>query len=104
MSDIKLFSISNGKIKELEGKSVQIEKSLQILIEKHLETFLGIKFLATEYPIGAKHSGRIDTLGIDENYYPVVIEYKRATNQNVINQGLFYLTWLQDHKAEFEFL
>ena len=35
MSDIKLFHINNNKVTELEGKSVTIEKSLQILIEKH---------------------------------------------------------------------
>jgi hypothetical protein len=34
----------------------------------------------------------------------MIIEYKRSTNENVINQGLFYLDWLLDHKAEFELL
>lgn len=34
----------------------------------------------------------------------MIIEYKRALNENVINQGLFYLDWLMDHKAEFELL
>ena len=67
MSDIKLFQIANNRIIELEGKSVTIEKSLQSLIEKHLEAFLGVTFLASEYSTGTKHSGRIDTLGIDEN-------------------------------------
>lgn len=104
MSDIKLFQISTNKVTELEGKSVTIEKSLQTLIEKHLETFLGVTFLATEYATGVKHGGRIDTLGIDENNCPVIIEYKRSTNENVVNQGLYYLDWLFDHKAEFKFL
>ena len=104
MSDIKLFHINNNKVTELEGKSVAIEKALQTLIEIHLETFLGIKFLASEYSTGIKHGGRIDTLGIDENNCPVIIEYKRNTNENVINQGLFYLDWLLDHKAEFQLL
>ena len=104
MSDIKLFHIAKNKITELEGKSVSVEKSLQILIENHLEDFLGIKFLVTEYSTGVKHGGRIDTLGVDENNCPVIIEYKRATNENVINQGLYYLDWLLDHKAEFQLL
>ena len=43
----------------------------------------------------------MDTLGIDENNSPVVIEYKRSSNENVINQGLFYRDWLMDHQAEF---
>ncbi|TYR66583.1 hypothetical protein FY004_00225 [Streptomyces parvus] len=50
------------------------------------------------------HGGRIDSLGLDENGSPVIVEYKRATDAGVINQGLFYLTWLMDHRAEFEYL
>jgi predicted transport protein len=46
----------------------------------------------------------MDTLGIDENGAPVIIEYKKATNANVINQGLFYLDWLLDHKDSFKML
>ena len=104
MSDIKIFRLSGDTVTELEGHSAEIEKSLQTLIEKHLETFLGVRFLASEYSTGKTHGGRLDTLGIDENGCPVIIEYKRATNENVINQGLFYLDWLMDHKAEFKLL
>jgi hypothetical protein len=104
MSDIKLFKLNGATVTELSGQSVAVEKSLQILIEKHLDTFLGVRFLATEYKTGKVHGGRIDTLGIDENGCPVIIEYKRSLNENVINQGLFYLDWLLDHKAEFELL
>jgi predicted transport protein len=104
MSDIKLFRISSGHAQELEGKSVAVEKTLQMLIEHHLEVFLGVRFLATEHFTGKAHGGRVDTLGIDENGSPVIIEYKRATNENVINQGLFYLDWLMDHKADFKLL
>lgn len=104
MSDIKLFRTNGASVCELQGKSVALEKSLQTLIERHLDVFLGIRFLAGEYPTGKTHGGRIDTLGIDENGCPCIIEYKRATNENVINQGLFYLDWLLDHKGEFELL
>lgn len=104
MSDIKLFQIDGDAVCELEGHSVALERSLQTLIERHLDVFLGIRFLASEYSTGKTHAGRIDTLGIDENGCPCIIEYKRATNENVINQGLFYLDWLMDHKGEFELL
>ena len=104
MSDIKLFRTNGNDVTQLEGQSVALEKSLQTLIEKHLDVFLGIRFLATEYSTGKTHGGRIDTLGIDENGCPCIIEYKRASNENVINQGLFYLDWLLDHKGEFELL
>lgn len=104
MSDIKLFRATNDNVEELRGHGAALERSLQQQIEKHLDTFVGVRFLASEYSTGKVHGGRIDTLGIDENGSPVIIEYKRAINENVINQGLFYLDWLMDHKAEFELL
>ncbi len=104
MSDVKLFRIRNGVVDQLQGTSVAVEKSLQDLIERHLDAFLGVRLLAHEYKTGKTHGGRIDTLGIDENGSPVIIEYKRALNQNVINQGLYYLDWLLDHKGEFKLL
>lgn len=69
-----------------------------------METFFGVRFLASEYSTGARHGGRIDSLGIDENNSPVIFEYKRDKGESVINQGLFYLDWLTDHKAEFQIL
>ena len=104
MSDIKLFRLTNGKATEMYGVASDLEKPLQTLIEKNLEVFLGVRFLQTEYSTGKTHAGRIDTLGLDENNCPVILEYKRSASENVINQGLFYLDWLMDHKAEFELL
>ncbi|WP_345852402.1 DUF5655 domain-containing protein [Shewanella algae] len=104
MSDIKLFKYHAGGVTELEGKAAVVEKELQQLIESNMEAFLGVRFLATEYKTGKTHRGRIDSLGLDENGCPVIIEYKRHTNENVINQGLFYLDWLLDHQAEFQLL
>jgi len=104
LGDIKIFRLNENNVEELVGRALAVEKSLQTIIERHLDTFLGIRFLASEYSTGKKHAGRIDTLGIDENNSPVIIEYKRSVNENVINQGLFYLDWLLDHKAEFELM
>jgi predicted transport protein len=104
VSDIKLFRIGEGSAQELPGQSVAVEKTLQTMMERHLETLLGVRFLASEHTTGREHGGRIDTLGIDENGSPVIIEYKRAVNENVINQGLFYLNWLMTHREAFELL
>ncbi|MDR0283336.1 MAG: DUF5655 domain-containing protein [Propionibacteriaceae bacterium] len=104
MSDLKLFRVSGDKVVSLPGGGVALEKSLQVLIERNMETMFGVRFLVSEHSTGVKHGGRIDSLGIDENNSPVIFEYKRATNENVINQGLFYLDWLVDHKAEFQLL
>lgn len=102
MSDIKLFRISSGAVTELAGTTDTVEKSVQVLFEKNLEALFGVRFLATEYT--TTHGGRIDTLGLDENGCPVILEYKRASNENVINQGLFYLDWLMDHRKDFQWL
>lgn len=104
MSDIKLFRIGADGVHALPSHSVGLEKSLQTLIERHVEALLGVRFVASEHATGKVHGGRIDTLGLDENNSPVIIEYKKALNENVINQGLFYLNWLMDHKAEFKLL
>ena len=104
MSDLRVFRIEGQKAKSVKAKTMTLEKSLQTLIESNLDEMLGIRFLATEHSTGAKHGGRIDTLGLDENDCPVIIEYKRAVSENVINQGLFYLDWLNDHHADFSWL
>ncbi|MBD9675644.1 DUF91 domain-containing protein [Pseudomonas sp. PDM18] len=104
MSDLQLFRISNGTASELPSRAAAVEKQLQALIENQMETLLGVRFLATEYTTGKTHKGRIDSLGLDENGCPVIVEYKRHSNENVINQGLFYLDWLLDHQAEFRWL
>ena len=103
-TDIKLFDLTGNAATEIPGAATAVEKSLQSLIERNMESMLGIRLLKTEHSTGPKHRGRIDTLGIDENNTPVIVEYKRATNQNVINQGLFYMDWLLDHRAEFAML
>lgn len=104
MSDIKLYKLGESGANEVTGQSVALEKSLQSLIEFNLETLLGVRFLASEFVTDRDHGGRMDTLGIDENNCPVIIEYKRSANANVINQGLFYLDWLVTHRGDFEML
>lgn len=100
MSEIKLFSIS-GSVEERISTEAVLEKALQTLIENNMETFFGVRFLKSEYAIT---NGRMDSIGIDENNSPVIFEYKRSQDENVINQGLFYLDWLMDHKADFKLL
>lgn len=100
MSEIKLYPVSQT-VKELESSKVLVEKELQNLIEDSMKTFFGVRFLKSEFVI---NGGRMDNIGIDENNCPVIFEYKHSQNENVINQGLFYLDWLFGHKAEFKLL
>lgn len=97
-----IFFTQNEITKKIPPTKVGLEKDIQKLFEKNLEEILNIKFLATEY--STSFGGRIDSLGIDNNSSPVIIEYKKGQNDNVINQGLSYLRWLLDHKADFEAL
>ncbi len=100
MSEIKLFELGSS-VKERSSSEVLLERELQQTIEKNMEMFFGVRFLKSEYVIT---NGRMDSIGIDENNSPVIFEYKRSSSENVINQGLFYLDWLLDHKADFKLL
>lgn len=104
MGDVKLFRYSGNESMELVPQLAALEKDLQHLMEKHLERFLGVRLLAHEYPVGRRQRGYIDSLGLDENSCPVILEYKRHNNENIICQGLYYLNWLMGHKAEFAML
>lgn len=86
----------------MQSGNVTLEKELQTVIENNMEAFFGVRFLASEYK--TTDGGRMDSIGIDENYCPVIFEYKRSLKENVINQGLFYLNWLLDHKDSFKVL
>jgi len=97
-----LFNISNDKATKIAPIKVGLERDVQKIFEESLDEILNITFLSSEY--STSFGGRIDTLGIDNNGAPVIIEYKRNQNDNVINQGLSYLRWLLDHKADFEVL
>ena len=102
---MSLFKISGNNasrlkpITNLNGKKV-LERDVQRIFEASLHDLLGVHFLASEY--STSFGGRMDTLGIDDEGNPCIIEYKKGHNENVINQGLSYLRWLLDHKDSFE--
>jgi len=97
-----LFKIDGTIARKITSKNINLERTLQKLFEENLAEILDITFIAHEYSTSS--GGRIDTLGIDRDGSPCIIEYKKNHNESVINQGLSYLRWLLDHKAEFEAL
>ncbi|MFB7782244.1 transporter [Streptomyces vinaceus] len=101
VSDLRAFRLHDGTATEMQGSAVALERQLQTLIEANMEAMLGIRFLASEYPTG-RHRGRIDSLGLDENGTPVIIEYKRTRDKELLPQALSYLAWLEDNHHEFE--
>ena len=52
MGDINLFRLADGQAGELHCETVAVEKS-QTLMERYLDTLLGVRFLASEY--SARH-------------------------------------------------
>jgi predicted transport protein len=95
-----LFDTNENQIKKIKTARAEREKDVQTIFEQNLETILNIYFLETEHPTG--FGGRIDSLGIDKDGSPVIIEYKKTQSESIINQGLSYLRWLLDHKDNFE--
>ena len=83
----------------LKSHPARVEKDIQKLMEANLIEVLDMHFLASEYV--TTEGGRIDTLAVDVTGAPVIIEYKRNKNDNVINQALSYLRWLKAQKVEF---
>jgi predicted transport protein len=96
-----VFRSAAGKATQLAPVAFKHEKELQRFVEENLEVLLGIRLVATEFSTGEKHGGRIDSLGLDEAGNPVILEYKWDKSDSVVNQGLFYLDWLVDHKGDF---
>ena len=102
-----LFEVGQNSAKQVKpmnivnGKKV-LERDVQRIFEGSLHEILGVHFLASEY--ATSFGGRMDTLGIDDEGNPCIIEYKKGQNENVINQGLSYLRWLLDHKDSFHVL
>ncbi|MFJ9841683.1 DUF5655 domain-containing protein [Kitasatospora sp. NPDC101155] len=105
MSDLKVFRLgADGQDVELRGSTVALEVELQRRVEAGMECMLGIRFLASEYSTGPWHRGRVDSLGLDENNVPVVVEFKKGNDSGVVSQAVSYLTWLKSCRHEFEAL
>lgn len=97
-----LFEMSGNCLVSVEQTNFSVEKELQTLIEKNLAAVFNCRFVASEFSTGALHAGRIDSLALSEDNNPVIIEYKKVESSELINQSLFYLHWIQDHKGDFE--
>ena len=52
MSDIKLFQFSADDAHPQPSHTAPLERELHNLMQKHMECFLGIRFVASEYGTG----------------------------------------------------
>ncbi len=96
---MKLYSITNDKLKSISSNTFKLEKDIQNLIENNMEELFNLQFVKTELTI---KNFRIDTLGYDkENKSFVVIEYKKDRNFSVIDQGYTYMSLMLNNKSDF---
>ena len=97
-----LFQIANDKLSPIPQGNFLAEKELQRLIEGNLDAVFSCRLVASEFSTGPQHGGRIDTLALSEDDNPVIIEYKKVESSELINQSLYYLAWIHDHRGDFE--
>jgi hypothetical protein len=93
-----IFSKLNKTLTMINTLPMNKEKDLQRLLEDNLPEVLDMHLLASEYQTDG---GRIDSLAVDVDGCPVIIEFKRSRDDNVINQALSYLKWLKNQRKEF---
>ena len=97
-----LFEIKNQILLPVEQTNFANEKLLQKLVEQNLKPIFNCRFVASEFPTGSQHAGRIDTLALSEENNPVIVEYKKVESSDLITQSLYYLHWIHDHRGDFE--
>lgn len=95
-----IFRKSGGKLIPVKELNFDLEKHIQKLTEDNLENiFDGLEFVKSEFQLG---QFRIDTLAFDKEAKSfVIIEYKRAVERGLFEQGLAYMEILLDRGSDF---
>lgn len=93
-----LYAINNEKLNEIKEVPFKLERNLQTLVEKNLDKLFSLKFLATEF---ALENFRFDSVAYsEEDNSFVIIEYKKVSNDSLVDQGYAYLNTILKNKAE----
>lgn len=108
MSTFRLYARTSDwygqeDVVELNSVSLPDEKSIQKLFENNLHKLIGVHCLETEFPIPSVEGEDrfIDTIGIDDQSKPVVIEYKNTKQSNPVSQVMSYMSRLLKSKRNF---
>ena len=104
MEIMPLYRVQDQQATFLKPTKFVNERQMQRLVEFNLPIIFDAKLIATEFVVNVDglQGGRIDSLALDNENSPIIIEYKKTQSESVINQGLFYLEWLLTHKGDFE--
>lgn len=94
-----IYKQSDNKLILIKEKKIDLEKTIQNLVEQNLEELFSLSFVTSEFPL---NNLRIDSLAFDEELKSfVIIEYKKDRSISVIDQGYAYLALLLNNKADF---
>ena len=94
-----IFIAEKDSLNRITEQPFIIERDLQRLVEKNINTIFGINYVSSEFEL---NDLRVDTVGFDnESNSFVIIEYKRDKNFSVIDQGYAYLALMLNNKADF---
>ncbi|MGY4384944.1 putative transport protein [Pedobacter sp. UYP24] len=94
-----LYNNQLGILNEIKEKPFKLERDIQTIFERNLQTIMELSFVKSEFTIKNK---RIDTLAFDKQSNAfIIIEYKRDKNFSVVDQGFTYLSLMLENKADF---
>lgn len=97
MSDIKLFNLKNRQeYKKEKNTKIDIKK----IVEKNSFDLLGVTVIAKDVVVTDNQTEVIDTLGYDENYRLVIIEYRHGKFSNLIKKGLVIIDYIRKFPAK----
>ena len=94
-----LYKIKKDTLEPIDRESFKLEKDIQSIVEKNIETLFNLEFISTEFSVG---DFRLDSLCFDnETNSFVVIEYKKGSSYSVIDQGYSYMSVMLNNKSDF---
>ncbi|NVJ99925.1 MAG: hypothetical protein HWE12_00145 [Oceanospirillaceae bacterium] len=94
-----LFQEKLGELVPLEKDPFKLEREIQVLVERNIETIFSLELVKSEFSVG---DFRLDSLAFDSQSNSfVIIEYKKGSSYSVIDQGYSYLSVMLNNKAEF---
>lgn len=101
MSDIRVFNLKNKK--DYKKNSIT-KKELQNIIEANAFNLLGVNVILSNVNLTDNPNEIVDTLGYDEDYRLVLIEYRCGKFGNTINKGFLYMDYIKENKGKIKTL
>lgn len=94
-----LYNIKKDNLEPINRDPFKLEREIQSLVEKNMDTLFEIEFVKSEFSLG---EFRLDSLCFDHDSNSfVIVEYKKGSSYSVIDQGYSYLSLMLNNKSDF---